>query len=131
MLASPSGGQGRRVVMNFFYDLPDDIIEHIYKFEHSLNLKNVLCEIKDCRNPDFDTYIYKLFFKSDMSNKEVQDWYTFCLWANIVINEKNTNFTEEVIDEADYPDSKYISHYIDFWNNTMNWYDHYVPGDYI
>lgn len=116
--------------MNFFYDLPDDILEHIYKFEHSLNLKNVLCEIKDCRNPDFDTYIYKLFFKSDMSNKEVQDWYTFCLWANIVINEKNTNFTEEV-NLADYPDSKYISHYIDFWNNTMNWYDHYVPGDYI
>lgn len=116
--------------MNRLESLPDDIIEHIYKFEHSLNLKNVLCEIKDCRNTDFDTFIWLIFFDSPMTNKEVNDFQLFCIWSNIII-ERHGDFEFGDGDIEEIQNNKYIQYFNDFWNDTIEYDPDYFPGDYI
>lgn len=115
--------------MNRFYSLPDDIIECIYKFEHSLNFNSVLCKIKYCRNPDFDTFIYKEFFNSPTTNKEVQDFYLFSVWSVLIIDRELEDFPTNMIEKVQ--NSKYINLFTDFWNDTVDYDPHYVPGDYI
>ena len=111
--------------MNFFYDLPEEIIDRIYKFAHEIKFIDTICEINsNKRNEDYDTYIYKLLFNSEMSNTEVKDFHIFCIWANDVM----TNSSEESpqpVELLTIPNSKYISRFLDFWNDTVNWDDEY------
>jgi len=64
-----------------FDTLPDDIIECIYKFEHSLNFIQILKQLK------FESFfkrtlspevLYLEFYNSPMTNKEIYD-FNFCI----------------------------------------------------
>ena len=116
MSASPSGGQDRRADMNYFYDLPDDIIEKIFKIEHSLKFQNTKNAIlsPNRRNPDFDTLIWSVFFSSNMTNRDIREWYVFTRWVDIVIDNRChprwlEGLTPEFIEEMD--NSKYVHLY--------------------
>lgn len=76
--------------MNFFYDLPDDIIEVIFRFEHSLKFKQSITAIltPNRRNPDFDTHIWSVFFASNMTKQDIRDWYLLTRWSDIVIDNR-------------------------------------------
>ena len=76
--------------MNFFYDLPDDIIEEIFRFEHSLKFKQSMTAIltPNRRNPDFDTHIWSVFFSSNMTKQDIRDWYLLTRWSDIVIDHR-------------------------------------------
>ena len=118
--------------MNFFYDLPDDIIEKIYRIEHSLKFNdNISQQIIDPkrRNSDFDTFIWLIFFDSPMTNKEVNDFHLFCVWSNIIIDTEEFQFSDGDIEEIE--NNKYVQYFMDFWNNTDEYDNNYFPGDYI
>ena len=115
--------------MNFFYDLPEEIIDKIYKLEHRILFNKTIDEINYLkRNEDFDTFIYKLLFSSDMSNKEVNDFHIFCVWVDDVLKNSSEEFPHPV-EVFTIQNSKYISHYINFWNDTVNWDDEYTIVD--
>jgi len=76
--------------MDRFYSLPDDIIEHIFRVEHSLKFGMSLSAIlsPNRRNPDFDTHIWSVFFASNMTKRDLRDWYLLTRWTEIVIDHR-------------------------------------------
>jgi hypothetical protein len=56
--------------MNFFYDLPDDIQDKIYKFEHGLHLKRTFPFIQCKPNPYGTCIIHKAFFETTGYDRE-------------------------------------------------------------
>ena len=70
---------------NLFYDLPDDIIQKIYRIEHSLIFKRAITNIvEDRRNLEIDTLIGVIFFSSNMTPKDIHNWYLYKRWINII-----------------------------------------------
>jgi len=119
--------------MNRLESLPDDIIEHIYKFEHALKFNDQIAQqIIDpqCRNSDFDTFIWLIFFDSPMTNKEVNDFHLFCIWSNIII-ERHGDFEFGDGDIEEIQNNKYIQYFNDFWTDTVKYDPNYFPRDYI
>jgi len=76
--------------MNRLESLPDDIIEHIFRVEHSLKFGMSLSAIlsPNRRNPDFDTHIWSVFFASNMTKRDLRDWYLLTRWTEIVIDHR-------------------------------------------
>lgn len=104
--------------MNRFESLPDDIIDHIFRVEHSLKFQKSLSAIlsPNRRNPDFDTLIWSVFFSSNMTNTEMREWYVFTRWVDIVIDHRChprwlEGLTREFVEEMD--GSKYVGIYKD------------------
>lgn len=78
------------MTMNRLESLPDDIIEHIFRVEHSLKFQKSLSAIlsPNRRNPDFDTHIWSVFFSTNMTKRDLRDWYLLTRWTEIVIDNR-------------------------------------------
>lgn len=73
--------------MNRIECLPDDIIEKIFHFEHTLKFKRVMTNIvEDRRNLEIDTMIGRIFFSSNMMPKDIHNWYLYKRWIEIFID---------------------------------------------
>jgi hypothetical protein len=114
------------VTMNFFYDLPDDLQEKIYKHTHEIQSNNTFGKIKkiDFWRRDDGGYsilsMTRYLYDTDVSQKELRDYY-FCLdW----LDGKKLNITIEDID-----DNLYYHVYCDYWDQVAE--SEYHNGDYI
>ena len=94
--------------------LPDDIIDHIFRIEHTLKFEMSLSAIKMPyrRNPDFDNYIWSVFFSSDMTNAEMREWHLLDQWADIDTRCLPKWVTPDLLEEMER--SKYVRLYKDF-----------------
>jgi hypothetical protein len=73
--------------MNRLENLPDDIVDYIFKIEHSLRMKRVHTELACIeRNFEYDTLVGHFFLISDMAPKEREDWNLYKLWLDLVID---------------------------------------------
>ena len=118
--------------MNFFYDLPDDILEKIYRFEHSLKFNEQISQQINnsrCRNYEFDNFIWIIFFNSDMNNKEVKDFNFFIFWFDNVIEEDLHHFGDSDIQKIG--NNKYVMYYVFYYHFHFHLHFQYFPGDYI
>lgn len=75
------------MTMNRFYSLPDDVIDNIFRLEHSLKFSESLSAIT-CHQRDFeyDTLVGQIFLNSNMTPKEREDWMLYKAWLDIVID---------------------------------------------
>lgn len=83
--------------MNFFYNLPDDIQEKIYKYAHELQLKCTFPFIHKKPNP-YDTIIYKTFCESSYDRKNLYHFNNFLDY----IHGKVINFEYKSLHENRY-----------------------------
>jgi len=71
---------------NFFYDLPDDLINYVYKHVHKEYLKGIHLEIKYgwplCRKLVYKNKVYTYFLNSEMSNASVKTFYEYMDFKN-------------------------------------------------
>jgi hypothetical protein len=73
--------------MNRLENLPDDIVDYIFKIECSLRMKQAHAEIACIeRNFEYDTLVGHFFLNSDMTQKEREDWNFYKLWLDLVID---------------------------------------------
>lgn len=73
--------------MNRLESLPEDIVDYIFKIEHSLRMKQTHAEIACIeRNLEYDTLVGHFFLNSDMAPKEREDWKFYKLWLDLVID---------------------------------------------
>lgn len=112
--------------MNFFYDLPDDIREKIYKCAHKLNSKDTFEKIKKIDFWIRDDVGFAIMSMTNLlyylgaTQKELRDYY-FCLdW----LDGKKLNITSE-----DMEDNLYYNVYYDYWDRVEE--SEYFNGDYI
>lgn len=112
--------------MNFFYDLPEDIIEKIFKCAHEMKLKKSLDIIKtiDFWKRDDVGFAISLmtrsFYNLGGTKKELQDYF-FCLdW----LDGKRLNVYAE-----DMLENKYYDIYCDYWARVEE--SEYYNGDSI
>lgn len=83
--------------MNFFYDLPDDIQDKIYKYSHELLLKRTFPYIQYKPNP-YNTLIHKAFCESSYDRKDLNHFNNFLDY----IHGKAYNFPYETLHENRY-----------------------------
>jgi len=112
--------------MNFFYDLPDDIIEKIYKCTHELQSKETFRKIQSIdfwRRDDVGYAILEmtnLLYHLCATREEIRDYY-FCLdW----LDGKRLYITME-----DMIENKYYHVYYEYWDRVEE--SEYFNGDYI
>ena len=112
--------------MNYFYDLPDDLQEKIYKHIHEIQSKNTFEKIKKIdfwRRDDIGFAILamtNLLYHLGATQKELRDYY-FCLdW----LDGKRLNITIE-----DIEDNLYYNVYHNYWDQVAE--SEYHNGDYI
>lgn len=55
--------------MNFFYDLPDELQDKIYRYSHELKLKRTFPYIQ-CKPNPYGTLIHKSFFETTGYDRE-------------------------------------------------------------
>ena len=73
--------------MNRLENLPDDIVDYIFKIEHSLRMKQTRAEIACIeRNLEYDTLVGHFCLISDMAPKEREEWNFYKLWLDLVID---------------------------------------------
>lgn len=83
--------------MNFFYDLPDDIQEKIYRCAHEMKLKKTFPFIETKPNP-YGTYIYKTFCEASYDREDLKHFNDFLDY----IHGKAHNFPYELVHENRY-----------------------------
>ena len=112
--------------MNFFYDLPDDLQEKIYKHTHEIQSIDAFEKIKKIdfwQRDDIGFAILamtNLLYDLGATQKEIRDYY-FCLdW----LDGKRLNITIE-----DIEDNLYYNVYYDYWDQVRE--QEYYNGDYI
>ncbi len=105
--------------MNRLESLPDDIIEHIFRIEHSLNFKMSLSAIKTPyrRKVAYDSHIWSVFFASNMTKQDIREWYVYTCWLDIFIysrghHRKLQGLTSDFLDEMER--CIYVGLYKDF-----------------
>ena len=91
---------------NLFYDLPDDIIQHISFLVHKSKFNSVLSVIPTVKYK-YDIFYFKEFFLSNMSQYETNKFNQFNDWINYGSN----YFSEDLI----Y--NKYYNIFEDVWYN--------------
>jgi len=71
---------------NFFYDLPNDLINYVYQHIHKEYLKYVHIEIKYgwplCRKLVYKDKVHTFFLNSEMSNASVKTFYAYMDFKN-------------------------------------------------
>lgn len=73
--------------MNRIECLPEDIIEKIFHIEHTMKFNRVMVNIvEDRRNLEIDTMIGSIFFSSNMTTKDIHNWYLYKRWINIYLD---------------------------------------------
>lgn len=108
--------------MNFFYDLPDDIILYISFLAHKSNFHSVLSVIPTVKNR-YDIFYFKEFFLSNTSNYETNIFNEFNDWINYgsdffddnLIYNKYYNIFENFwynYDEDNYEQNNFIENYL-------------------
>ena len=83
--------------MNYFYDLPDDIIEKIYRYTHEMKLKNTFPFIQTKPNP-YGNHIYKSFCEACYDRQDLKHFNDFLDY----IHGKAYNFPYELVHENRY-----------------------------
>ena len=100
--------------MNRLESLPDDVIDHIFRFEHSLKFQKSLSAIKMPyrRKVDYDSHIWSVFFSTNMTKQDMHEWYLLVYWLDIDIRCIPKWLTPDLLEEMER--SKYVRLYKDF-----------------
>ena len=98
-------------MMNRLESLPDDIVEHIFRFEHSLKIRNTFTEITHIqRNLEYDTLVGQFFLNSNMDPKEREDWNLYKLYLDLIDHPRDPHrllaFSHEMHDKM--ANSQYV-----------------------
>jgi hypothetical protein len=112
--------------MNFFYDLPDDLQEKIYKHTHEIQSKNMFGKIKKIEFWRRDDVGYSILAMTNLlyhlgaTQRELED-YHFCLdW----LDGKILNIRLE-----DMIENKYYDVYYEYWDRDYE--SEQYNGDYF
>lgn len=83
--------------MNFFYDLPDELQDKIYRYTHQMKLKRTFPLIHTKPNP-YGTHIYKSFCEARYDRQDLKHFNDFLDY----IHGKAYNFPYELVHENRY-----------------------------
>lgn len=100
--------------MNRFYSLPDDVIDHVFRIEHSLKFSESLSAIKlpFRRKLDYDTHIWSVFLSTNMTKQDIREWYLLERWLDIDNRCHPRWLTSDLLEEMER--SIYVGLYKDF-----------------
>jgi len=72
--------------MNYLDTLPIEILDYIYKYVHKLNFQQtiqIVPKLATYKRQKYDDLLFRMFFKSSMSNKELLSFNLYNDWKNL------------------------------------------------
>ena len=78
--------------MNRLDTLPIEILDYIYEYVHILNFKNtiqIIAKVSKYKRQKYDDLLFRMFFKSNMNNKELQSSNFYNDWSNLKFSFKS------------------------------------------
>jgi len=72
--------------MNRLDYLPVEILDYIYEYVHKLNFKytiQTIAKVSQYKRQKYDDLLFRMFFKSYMTNKELKSFNLYNDWKNL------------------------------------------------
>lgn len=72
--------------------LPVEILDYIYEYLHKLNFQNtiqIIAKVSKYKRQKYDDLLFRMFFKSNMNNKELQSFNFYNDWKNLKFSFKS------------------------------------------